>query len=57
MHRHGGPVAFDRNQVKRLLRESHLRVHLNMNEGEAESTGWGTDLTTDYVMFNSVYTT
>ncbi len=25
--------------------------------GKAESKGWGTDLTTDYVLFNSVYTT
>ncbi|MCB0569060.1 MAG: bifunctional glutamate N-acetyltransferase/amino-acid acetyltransferase ArgJ [Phaeodactylibacter sp.] len=53
----GSPTGFDRNSVKRLLRESHLLVHLDMNEGDAESVGWGTDLTTDYVMFNSVYTT
>ena len=53
----GRPAEFDRNKVKRLLRESHLRVHLNMNGGDGESVGWGADLTTDYVMFNSVYTT
>jgi len=53
----GRPLEFDRNAMKRLLRESHLHVHLNMNGGGAESVGWGTDLTTDYVMFNSVYTT
>ncbi len=53
----GRPLQFDRNQVKRLLRESHLVIRLDMNSGEGESVGWGTDLTTDYVMFNSVYTT
>lgn len=53
----GRPLEFDRNYVKRLLRESHIRVHLDMNSGSAESTAWGADLTTDYVMFNSVYTT
>ncbi len=53
----GQPVAFDRNRVKRLLRESNLRVKLDMNEGEGQGRGWGADLTTDYVMFNSVYTT
>lgn len=53
----GRPAEFDRNKVKRLLRESHLRVLLNMNGGDGESVGWGTDLTTDYVLFNSVYTT
>lgn len=53
----GRPVEFDRNHVKRLLRESHLRIQLNMNEGEGVGIGWGADLSTDYVMFNSVYTT
>lgn len=53
----GKPVEFDRNFVKKLLRESEIRVHLEVNSGNAESVGWGTDLTTDYVLFNSVYTT
>ena len=53
----GKPVNFDRNFVKKLLRESNIRVHLEVNNGEAESIGWGSDLTTDYVLFNSVYTT
>jgi glutamate N-acetyltransferase/amino-acid N-acetyltransferase len=53
----GQPVAFDRNQLKRLLRESNLSVLMDLNDGDAEGVGWGTDLTTDYVMFNSVYTT
>jgi len=53
----GKPQEFDRNYMKKLLRESHLRIQLDMLDGEAKSTGWGADLTTDYVMFNSVYTT
>lgn len=53
----GRPLDFDRNYLKRLLRESHIRIRMDLNSGTAESTGWGTDLTTDYVMFNSVYTT
>lgn len=53
----GKPVDFDRNYVKKLLRESNIRIHLQLNTGEAESIGWGSDLTTDYVLFNSVYTT
>lgn len=53
----GRPLDFDRNYIKKLLREPNLRVHLNMNSGDGESFAWGTDLTTDYVMFNSVYTT
>lgn len=53
----GRPVDFDRNNVKRLLRESHISVHMDLNDGDAEAVGWGTDLTTDYIIFNSVYTT
>lgn len=53
----GVPVAFDRNAVKKLMRESHLRIQLNMNSGKAGASAFGADLTTDYVMFNSVYTT
>lgn len=53
----GQPLSFDRNFVKKLLRESHIRIHLELHTGSAEATGWGSDLTTDYVLFNSVYTT
>ncbi|MDX5479730.1 MAG: bifunctional ornithine acetyltransferase/N-acetylglutamate synthase, partial [Cyclobacteriaceae bacterium] len=53
----GQPVDFDKNYVKKLLRDSHIRVHLELNTGQESGVGWGTDLTTDYVMFNSVYTT
>lgn len=53
----GKPVESNRSMMKKILRESHIRVKLDMNAGEAEAVGWGSDLTTDYVMFNSVYTT
>ncbi|WP_339924387.1 bifunctional glutamate N-acetyltransferase/amino-acid acetyltransferase ArgJ [uncultured Cyclobacterium sp.] len=53
----GSPTKFDKNYMKKLLRESHIKVHLELNTGKQEATGWGSDLTTDYVMFNSVYTT
>ncbi len=53
----GTPTAFDKNYMKKLLRESNLRVHLEVNTGNEEAIGWGSDLTTDYVMFNSVYST
>mgnify|MGYP006282775053 CR=1 FL=1 len=53
----GKPEKFDRNYMKKLLRESHIKIKIDMKEGKAKAKGWGTDLTTDYVMFNSVYTT
>lgn len=53
----GVPVEYDRNFMKKLLRNTHLVVSLNMNQGKASATAWGSDMTTDYVLFNSVYTT
>jgi len=43
--------------MKKLLRDSHIHLTLSLNDGKAKATGWGSDLTTDYVVFNSVYTT
>ncbi|UII29418.1 bifunctional glutamate N-acetyltransferase/amino-acid acetyltransferase ArgJ [Fulvivirga maritima] len=53
----GSPADYDKAYIKKLLRESHIRIVLELHKGSEESTGWGSDLTTDYVMFNSVYTT
>jgi glutamate N-acetyltransferase/amino-acid N-acetyltransferase len=53
----GKPQDYDRNYMKKLLRESHLHIKLDLHNGKASSKGWGTDLTMDYVAFNSVYTT
>lgn len=53
----GTPLEFNKNHLKKLLRESHIRILLEVNTGKAEATGWGTDISTDYVLFNSVYTT
>ncbi|MCB0705520.1 MAG: bifunctional glutamate N-acetyltransferase/amino-acid acetyltransferase ArgJ [Saprospiraceae bacterium] len=53
----GVPAEFNRNFMKKLLRESHIKIKLDLHNGQASACGWGTDLTTDYVLFNSVYTT
>jgi glutamate N-acetyltransferase/amino-acid N-acetyltransferase len=53
----GKPQEYDTYFMKKILRESHINVHLDLGVGEAEAMGWGADLSTDYVVFNSVYTT
>ncbi|MEA1980501.1 MAG: bifunctional glutamate N-acetyltransferase/amino-acid acetyltransferase ArgJ [candidate division Zixibacteria bacterium] len=53
----GAPQEYDRKFMKKLLRESHLEIKLDLKNGKACLKGWGSDLTTDYVQFNSVYTT
>lgn len=53
----GRPTEFDMNLVKRILKQSEIIIQMKLKEGKASALGWGTDLTTDYVMFNSMYTT
>jgi glutamate N-acetyltransferase/amino-acid N-acetyltransferase len=53
----GQPLDYDTHFMKKLLRESHLQIKLDLNNGKTSLKGWGTDLTTEYVLFNSVYTT
>jgi glutamate N-acetyltransferase/amino-acid N-acetyltransferase len=53
----GSPTNQDLSHLKRLMRSSGIKIVLNMNQGEAEALGWGTDLTFEYVRFNSQYTT
>ncbi|HKK88608.1 MAG TPA: bifunctional ornithine acetyltransferase/N-acetylglutamate synthase [Saprospiraceae bacterium] len=53
----GVPEEYDRNFMKKLLRETHLVIILDMRQGDASATAFGSDMTTDYVLFNSVYTT
>ena len=53
----GRPLEFDMNLVKRILKQSEIIIKMKLREGRASAIGWGTDLTTDYVMFNSMYTT
>jgi glutamate N-acetyltransferase/amino-acid N-acetyltransferase len=53
----GIPLEFNANFIKKQLRESHLKIVMDLHNGKAKAKGWGTDLTTDYVLFNSVYTT
>jgi len=53
----GTPLEFNKNHLKKLLRASHISILMKVNTGKAEATGWGTDISTDYVLFNSVYTT
>jgi glutamate N-acetyltransferase/amino-acid N-acetyltransferase len=53
----GKPLDFDMNHLKRILKRSEIIIQIKLREGQAQAVGWGTDLTTDYVMFNSMYTT
>ncbi len=53
----GKPLPFPRDAVVAQMRgrEVYFRLHLNLGEGRA--TAWGCDLTEQYVIINSAYTT
>ncbi|MFO0012684.1 MAG: bifunctional glutamate N-acetyltransferase/amino-acid acetyltransferase ArgJ [Planctomycetota bacterium] len=54
----GEPLPFDAKQVSHAIRSSKLTViELDVGLGPGSATHWTTDLNTEYVRFNSEYTT
>ena len=53
----GKPVPFHRDAVVALMRGPEVSFRLNLNLGEGQATAWGCDLTEEYVIINSAYTT
>ena len=54
----GEPLAFDAKQVSESIRASKLTlIELDVGLGPGSATHWTTDLNTEYVRFNSEYTT
>lgn len=58
LFRAGEPLDFDARQVSESIRQSKLTViELEVGLGPGTATHWTTDLNTEYVRFNSEYTT
>ncbi len=58
LFRNGEPVAFDAKLASQAIRDNHLtHVLLTVGDGPGECRHWTSDLTLDYVRFNSEYTT
>ena len=53
----GRPLPFDKRSVVEVLKGDEVFINLDLNLGTASATAWGCDLTTDYVIINSEYTT
>ena len=53
----GKPVPFHRDAVVALMRGPEITLRLNLNLANGEATAWGCDLTEEYVIINSAYTT
>lgn len=46
---------YSEEKASEILSEKEILISVNMNQGEAEATAWGCDLTYDYVKINGDY--
>ncbi|MDP4110262.1 MAG: bifunctional ornithine acetyltransferase/N-acetylglutamate synthase, partial [Bacillota bacterium] len=53
----GAGLSFDEALAKKVLSEKEITINISLNEGEAEVSAWGCDLTYDYVRINGDYRT
>ena len=53
----GQPVKTDRKTLKKHMKSTHIKVVLNLNQGDASAIGWGTDISYEYVRINAEYST
>jgi glutamate N-acetyltransferase/amino-acid N-acetyltransferase len=53
----GGPVAFDRAAARQSMQGPELLIRLDLGLGKGAGEAFGCDLTQEYVIENSEYTT
>ena len=53
----GLPIPFHRDAVVALMRGPEVTFRLQLGLGDGDATAWGCDLTEEYVIINSAYTT
>jgi glutamate N-acetyltransferase/amino-acid N-acetyltransferase len=53
----GAPVPFDKARAVKALEQKEVPITVSLNLGPAEATAWGCDLTEQYIVINSQYTT
>jgi len=53
----GQPVNVKRATLAKRMKDSFLKVTLDLNAGQGRAVAWGTDLSYEYVRINAEYTT
>ena len=53
----GKPIPFHRDAVVALMKRPEVTFRLQLGLGDGDATAWGCDLTEEYVIINSAYTT
>ena len=58
IYENGSPLPFDEGELSRLMKnQQEVPIELVVGNGPGEALLWASDLTTQYVQFNSEYTT
>jgi len=57
IYENGAPVAFDRAEVRRLLKTDTVRITADLHSGHSNAMAWGCDLSKKYVDINAEYST
>ena len=55
--KNGAGLDFDEELAKKILSEKEITVTVTLKDGNGSATGWGCDLTYDYVRINGDYRT
>ena len=53
----GGSIPFLKEAVVSAMRVDEVNFKININQGNESATAWGCDMTEEYVIFNSAYST
>ncbi|MDA8212048.1 MAG: bifunctional glutamate N-acetyltransferase/amino-acid acetyltransferase ArgJ [Clostridia bacterium] len=53
----GAPLAFNEEKARMILDRNYIIIIVELNQGPAQATAWGCDLTYDYVKINADYRT
>lgn len=53
----GQPVDGVRQKLKKVMKSSNIIIQIDLNQGDAEAVGWGSDFSYEYVRINAEYTT
>ena len=53
----GKAVRFSKESVITSMNEKEIKIKIDLNSGDYSGIAWGCDLTEEYVIFNSAYST
>ncbi|MBF7096518.1 bifunctional glutamate N-acetyltransferase/amino-acid acetyltransferase ArgJ [Alkalibacter mobilis] len=51
----GLPIAFDEDFAYGILQNRDIKINISLEDGQASATGWGCDLSYEYVKINGEY--